>query len=465
MVITCPECGKSFNKDLFPLGNLVNCPYCETQFRIEPARDGGAKPAPAPESPKPRGIAEEKRASGGRPEESDAVREEESREAECEPDCRSCLDSECDSDDDDDREDEGESRGAEVKVSIIRGKSGSPWPAFFIHLGIFSLIGFGLATLNWLTSPGVPWSLGAICPWGAAVLIHFWASLISGLKPGRTHAACCGKDRPAPAKRGPMIGFLDSFGSYVAVNGFLFFVDYFTDHRITWAFWVAGIWGIFTAIHLWTALIRSACGKGESSEELVAARRDSMRRKWFGFIGHFGVYAIVNSALLALNLSLTPGYLWCLWVAAAWGIGIVSGFWGGLVSSVDYLIVERRLAGARAAQGGSSLVPVVLMNLSMWAAFALAGFAVPALGAEPAVFPAPVPGIAQEIGGFSSEFPVVYWGAAILVSILAFTAFAWGSPGRKRLMNVAFYLASTLFLGAAAVMAAMVTSGLVSLQV
>ena len=39
---------------------------------------------------------------------------------------------------------------------------------------------------------------------------------------------------------------------------------------------------------------------------------------------HLFVYLVVNGGLVLLNLVTSPGYLWCLWVAAGWGVGLVA---------------------------------------------------------------------------------------------------------------------------------------------
>ena len=64
----------------------------------------------------------------------------------------------------------------------------------------------------------------------------------------------------------------------------------------------------------------------------IATRRADAK---LGFRSHLMVYALVNGGLLALNLSTSPDYLWCLWPAFGWGIGLfahgasVYGFVGG----------------------------------------------------------------------------------------------------------------------------------------
>lgn len=51
----------------------------------------------------------------------------------------------------------------------------------------------------------------------------------------------------------------------------------------------------------------------------IATRRADAK---LGFRSHLMAYAVVNGGLLALNLATSPGYLWCLWPAFGWGIGL-----------------------------------------------------------------------------------------------------------------------------------------------
>ncbi len=42
-----------------------------------------------------------------------------------------------------------------------------------------------------------------------------------------------------------------------------------------------------------------------------------------GFYTHLAVYIVVIAGLIFLNLKYTPGYLWFLWTAVSWGIGLL----------------------------------------------------------------------------------------------------------------------------------------------
>lgn len=53
----------------------------------------------------------------------------------------------------------------------------------------------------------------------------------------------------------------------------------------------------------------------------IATRRADAK---LGFRSHLITYLLVNSGLAALNVATSPEYLWFLWAAAGWGIGLVS---------------------------------------------------------------------------------------------------------------------------------------------
>lgn len=58
--------------------------------------------------------------------------------------------------------------------------------------------------------------------------------------------------------------------------------------------------------------------------ETIAYRKASRRVKDLKeFYGNLTSYGIVISFLAILNLMTAPGYLWFLWPALGWGIGIV----------------------------------------------------------------------------------------------------------------------------------------------
>jgi len=60
---------------------------------------------------------------------------------------------------------------------------------------------------------------------------------------------------------------------------------------------------------------------GLEAEEVLAFRHV---RKLRGFYLHLTQYVVVVSCLALLNLWQSPHYLWVLWVAFGWGIGVMS---------------------------------------------------------------------------------------------------------------------------------------------
>jgi transcriptional regulator with XRE-family HTH domain len=46
-------------------------------------------------------------------------------------------------------------------------------------------------------------------------------------------------------------------------------------------------------------------------------------RKIKGFYIHLAQYVVIVAALAALNLIVSPRYLWVVWVAAGWGLGVL----------------------------------------------------------------------------------------------------------------------------------------------
>ena len=55
-------------------------------------------------------------------------------------------------------------------------------------------------------------------------------------------------------------------------------------------------------------------------------RRKAKRRAHakLGFRRHLVTYVIVNLGLAVINLGTSPHYLWFLWAAAGWGIGLIA---------------------------------------------------------------------------------------------------------------------------------------------
>jgi len=75
-----------------------------------------------------------------------------------------------------------------------------------------------------------------------------------------------------------------------------------------------------------------------SAKELTPEQRESLERhiehkirrkatrrvhSKLGLMWHFAVFAMVNLALVAINLQYSPDYLWFIWVLGAWGSGFL----------------------------------------------------------------------------------------------------------------------------------------------
>ncbi len=43
-----------------------------------------------------------------------------------------------------------------------------------------------------------------------------------------------------------------------------------------------------------------------------------------GFYSHLAAFVLVNAGLVAINLLLTPGYLWFPWPLLGWGTGLLA---------------------------------------------------------------------------------------------------------------------------------------------
>lgn len=63
-------------------------------------------------------------------------------------------------------------------------------------------------------------------------------------------------------------------------------------------------------------------------EVRATARRRVGNR--LGLMWHAAVYAMVNVAMLAINLSYTPDTLWFVWPTAAWGAALLLHAFGAL---------------------------------------------------------------------------------------------------------------------------------------
>lgn len=58
-------------------------------------------------------------------------------------------------------------------------------------------------------------------------------------------------------------------------------------------------------------------------QEIERKARSRVRTK-VGFVWHFAVFVVVNLALLAINQTYSPDYLWFIWPLAGWGVGLLA---------------------------------------------------------------------------------------------------------------------------------------------
>lgn len=77
----------------------------------------------------------------------------------------------------------------------------------------------------------------------------------------------------------------------------------------------------------------------EKNEAYRRARRTVDAK--IGFYIHLGVYVVVNIALVAINLTHSPQYLWFLWPLFGWGIGVFFHALGVFVFRSGLAVKER----------------------------------------------------------------------------------------------------------------------------
>jgi serine/threonine protein kinase len=104
--------------------------------------------------------------------------------------------------------------------------------------------------------------------------------------------------------------------------------------------------------YLWFLWPAMAWGVGLAIHLLHVILEDfkSVTGKWHDFLTHFGVYAVVIGFLIGIYLRTSPGgYPWFIWPAMGWGIGVAIHLWSTMVSRSDRPEVkaERRAAKAR----------------------------------------------------------------------------------------------------------------------
>ncbi|GAB2884057.1 2TM domain-containing protein [Microbulbifer echini] len=66
--------------------------------------------------------------------------------------------------------------------------------------------------------------------------------------------------------------------------------------------------------------------KMHPEQQTSAKEREAIEhvRKLRGFYQHLITYLVIVSGLILANLILAPEYLWSLWAALGWGVGITS---------------------------------------------------------------------------------------------------------------------------------------------
>ncbi len=73
---------------------------------------------------------------------------------------------------------------------------------------------------------------------------------------------------------------------------------------------------------------------------LRAKRKVNVR---LGFYYHLGVYLIVNTFLLIINLIASPSYLWVIWPLMGWGIFILLHALSALLVGPDTKIRDQMI--------------------------------------------------------------------------------------------------------------------------
>lgn len=68
-------------------------------------------------------------------------------------------------------------------------------------------------------------------------------------------------------------------------------------------------------------------------ERGIRARARRRVRSKIGLMWHFGVFAMVNAALFAIDQHFTPGTQWFVWPLFAWSVGLALHAFGALSGS------------------------------------------------------------------------------------------------------------------------------------
>jgi 2TM domain len=76
-----------------------------------------------------------------------------------------------------------------------------------------------------------------------------------------------------------------------------------------------------------------------------------IKEQKIGFVVHSICYVIVNTGLIFLNLSRSPGYKWFYWPLICWCFGLAMHFIFGVVLQNRFLKAKERLAEKHVLEG------------------------------------------------------------------------------------------------------------------
>lgn len=84
-------------------------------------------------------------------------------------------------------------------------------------------------------------------------------------------------------------------------------------------------------------------------EHKIRAKAHRRVRARLGFYWHFMVFVLASAAMVAINLTQSPSYMWFVWPIAAWSVGIIfhafatfSG--GGMTESMVEAEISREMS-------------------------------------------------------------------------------------------------------------------------
>jgi hypothetical protein len=355
--------------------------------------------------------------------------------------------------------------GRRVDVDFSRDRHPKGWAGLFSHLGVFVIVCGALMGLNVLTNPEHLWAgFVALC-WGVGLGIHAWGVVVRTLMASTEAESAKFIHIQRSHRHGwdlPWTSLVRHLGSYVAVIGFLLFVNLYTGPHNLWVVWPAGAWGVGLAIHAWVSFVRWVRGVWDEKEErtppvleAVEARRARIMKKWGGFFGHLGTYVIVNGFLVILDTWGGDPLGWSLFVLGGWGIGVFMGFWGAMVDTMVYISMEKAYRrgekGEAPAPKRYSLVLPSLFNAAVLLAVAFLWFAVPMAASHTADLQAELPEPALTMTAAATKahaHPVAFWGAVFALLGLSFGFyFGTGARGWIRLLYVLATVGIVFFLG------------------